>query len=313
MNSIFSEENLQVFVTVVQCGSFSKAAVELGVTTSAVSYTIKRIETGLGVPLFVRHPRRIELTESGDYFYRKALTLLNDFGAIQYGVDAVAQGVEARVRICINHLLYTPHHTARLLQLLKKQFPTCQVTVTHEVYNGVWDAFIHHQATLALGAPDVPLDRDGIDCLDIGYVHWQFAIAPHHPLAALPQPISEGQMRRYTNIMVADTAQMLNQRVGWLLHGQEAILVPDFNTKCQCQILGEGIGFLPDYIVRDAGEKLVTREVMNPRQDSRLLLAIRQPASGQVALWIKQQFAPDGVLSELYQDLLHREDKTDGM
>ncbi|BCQ43742.1 hypothetical protein ERHA55_12690 [Erwinia rhapontici] len=151
MNSIFSEENLQVFVTVVQCASFSKAAIELGVTTSAVSYTIKRIETGLGVPLFVRHPRRIELTESGDYFYRKALTLLNDFGAIQYGVDAIAQGVEARVRICINHLLYTPHHTARLLQLLKKQFPTCQVTVTQEVYNGVWDAFIHHQATLAMG------------------------------------------------------------------------------------------------------------------------------------------------------------------
>lgn len=313
MNSIFSEENLQVFVTVVQCASFSKAAIELGVTTSAVSYTIKRIETGLDVALFVRHPRRIELTESGDYFYRKALTLLNDFGAIKYGVDAIAQGVEARVRICINQLLYTPHHTARLLQLLKKKFPTCQVTVTKEVYNGVWDAFIHHQATLAIGAPDMPLDGGGIDYLDIGSVRWQFAIAPDHPLATLPQPIGEDQMRRYTNIMVADTALTLNQRVGWLLRGQEAILVPDFNTKCQCQILGEGIGFLPDYIVRDAGEKLVTREVNNPRQDSRLLLAIRQPASGQVALWIKQQFAPDGVLRALYRDLLHREDKTDGM
>lgn len=313
MNSIFSEENLQVFTTVARSHSFSQAAVELGVTTSAISYAIKRMETGLDVVLFIRHPRRCELTEAGHYFHRKAMALLDDFQAIKQGVDAIAQGVEARVRICINHLLYTPHHTARMLQLLKKQFPSCQVTITQEVYNGVWDAFIHHQATLAIGAPDTLPEGGDIECAQIGSIRWQFAIAPDHPLAGVPQPIAESQMRRYTNIMVADTAMMLNQRVGWLLHGQEVILVPDFHTKCQCQILGEGIGFLPDYIVREAGEQLVTREVNNPRRDSPLLLVTRQPASGQVTEWVRQQFAPGGVLSVLYQDLLHPTNKTDGM
>ena len=67
--------------------------------------------------------------------------------------------------------------------------------------------------------------------------------------------------------MVEDTAHTINKKVGWLLHGQEAILVPDFNTKCQCQILGEGIGFLPEYMARDAVEDglLVTRRINNPR------------------------------------------------
>ena len=269
MNSIFTEENLLAFTTAARFGSFSKAAAELGVTTSAISYTIKRMETGLDVVLFVRNTRSIELTESGFYFYRKATDLLNDFHAIKRGIDTISQGIETRVRICINQLLYTPRHTARLLQVLKKQFPTCQITVTTEVYNGVWDSIINNQANIAIGAPDTLLDGGGIDYTEIGAIRWVFAIAPTHPLAFAPEPISESQLRLYPNIMVEDTAHTINKKVGWLLHGQEAILVPDFNTKCQCQILGEGIGFLPEYMTREAVEDglLVTRRINNPRQD----------------------------------------------
>ena len=135
-----------------------------------------------------------------------------------------------------------------------------------------------------------------------------FAIAPAHPLAFVPEPIAESQLRLYPNIMVEDTAHTINKKVGWLLHGQEAILVPDFNTKCQCQILGEGIGFLPEYMARDAVEDglLVTRCINNPRQDSRMLLATQHAATGQVTRWIKQQFGPAGVLTDIYSDLLWR-------
>ena len=49
MNSVFTEENLLAFTTAARFGSFSKAAEELGLTTSAISYTIKRMETGLDV------------------------------------------------------------------------------------------------------------------------------------------------------------------------------------------------------------------------------------------------------------------------
>lgn len=45
MNSIFTEENLLAFTTAARFGSFSKAAEELGLTTSAISYTIKRVMT----------------------------------------------------------------------------------------------------------------------------------------------------------------------------------------------------------------------------------------------------------------------------
>lgn len=313
MNSIFNEENLQILIGVVRCGSFSKAAQELGITTSAVSYAVKRMETGLGVALFTRSTRSVQLTESGHYFWRKAGDLLNEIQRIKRGVDTVAQGIEPRVRICINQLLYTPFHTARLLQLLNTQFPGCQVVITTAVYNGVWDALVNQQASVAIGAPDTLPDGGGIDYLTIGCVRWQFAIAPDHPLACLPQPLSESQLRQWPTIMVEDTAETLNKKVGWLLHGQQSLVVPDFATKCHCQMLGQGIGFLPDYLVREAGARLIAPEVNNPRQDSPMLLATQHAASGKVTQWIKQQFAAGGVLRALYQDLLHLDKNTDIM
>ena len=85
--------------------------------------------------------------------------------------------------------------------------------------------------------------------------------------------------------MVCAVSSTMNKKVGWLLHGQEAILVPDFNTKCQCQILGEGIGFLPEYMAREAVADglLVTRRINNLafgvkiRHQNRLL-PVQQPA-----------------------------------
>ena len=60
MNSIFTEENLLAFTMAARYRSFSKAAKELGLTTSAISYTIKRMEMGLDVVLFTRTTRSIE-------------------------------------------------------------------------------------------------------------------------------------------------------------------------------------------------------------------------------------------------------------
>ncbi len=79
----------------------------------------------------------------------------------------------------------------------------------------------------------------------------------------------------------------------------EAIPVPDFNTKCQCQILGEGIGFLPDYMAHEAIAEnlLVIRQIHNPRRDSGMLLATQHAATGRVTQWIKKQFRPGGIFN----------------
>jgi LysR family glycine cleavage system transcriptional activator len=59
-------DTLRVFEAAARLGSFKGAGDELSVTASAVSHRIAALEQELGVPLFVRHTRRIELTTEGE-------------------------------------------------------------------------------------------------------------------------------------------------------------------------------------------------------------------------------------------------------
>ena len=56
---------VRVFEAAARLLSFTQAAAELGMTQAAVSYQIKLLEERLGTPLFLRLPRRVELTEAG--------------------------------------------------------------------------------------------------------------------------------------------------------------------------------------------------------------------------------------------------------
>jgi DNA-binding transcriptional LysR family regulator len=71
----------QTYVRVVESGSFSAAARELGVGQSAVSKQIAALEAQLGAELLWRSSRTISVTEAGKDFYESCIRLLEDFDA----------------------------------------------------------------------------------------------------------------------------------------------------------------------------------------------------------------------------------------
>ena len=77
---------MAVFASVVRHGSFSGAAKELGITTSAVSQLIRSLENDMGVVLLHRSTRKLSLTEAGASFYESAK-------------DVVAAAEQGRIRV----------------------------------------------------------------------------------------------------------------------------------------------------------------------------------------------------------------------
>ncbi|WP_458525118.1 LysR family transcriptional regulator [Onishia taeanensis] len=65
MEQMKPDTELAIFHAVVEAGSFSGAARQLGITHSAVSKRIARLEQRLGTPLLVRSTRQMRLTEAG--------------------------------------------------------------------------------------------------------------------------------------------------------------------------------------------------------------------------------------------------------
>ena len=64
-----SASSLIVFETAGRHQNFSRAAEELGMTQAAVSHAVRKLEDQLGVPLFLRGHRSVELTEVGERFH----------------------------------------------------------------------------------------------------------------------------------------------------------------------------------------------------------------------------------------------------
>ena len=71
-------ENMDTFIRVVEAGSISAAADRLGVAKSAVSRRLKELEKHLGVGLFHRTTRQMNLTDTGRAFYHQAVRILDD-------------------------------------------------------------------------------------------------------------------------------------------------------------------------------------------------------------------------------------------
>ena len=67
----------EVFVTVVESGNFSLAAKSLGVTTSAISKKISRLENRIGVRLLARTTRSLSMTKSGEFCYERYREVLS--------------------------------------------------------------------------------------------------------------------------------------------------------------------------------------------------------------------------------------------
>ena len=71
-------ENMGAFIRVVEAGSISGAADRLGVAKSAVSRRLKELEEHLGVELFHRTTRKMNLTDTGRAFYHQSVRILED-------------------------------------------------------------------------------------------------------------------------------------------------------------------------------------------------------------------------------------------
>ncbi len=90
---------MQVFLRVVESGSFSEAARLLVMTPSTVSKLIARIEARLGVRLIERSTRRLSVTEEGQTYYTRAVSLIADLDDIERSLTTGTMQPRGTVRV----------------------------------------------------------------------------------------------------------------------------------------------------------------------------------------------------------------------
>ena len=121
---------MEVFATVVEQGNFSAAARSLGMTPSAVSKMISRLEARLGVPLAVRNTRSFRLTAEGESYLSRAQEILADMDRVEAVIRQSSGHIGGLLRISSN-IPFAIHKLAPVLIRFLANYPDVRVDLEH--------------------------------------------------------------------------------------------------------------------------------------------------------------------------------------
>ena len=317
IRDVLTPEAIDLIGAIDRTGSMAAAARELGLVPSALTYRIRRVEDALDVLLFDRSSRRAKLTEAGAELLREGKRLLGELDALANRVKRVATGWEPVLTLAIDGVI----QRRTVLEMCEAFFalnPPTRLRLREETLSGTLEALTSGQADLALGvaldlaAQATPGQR--LQSQRLGTVRFVYAVAPHHPLAAMPNPLTASQLMPHRVVAVADSLQRGRGLTVGLMGGQDIFTVPNMTMKLQAQLRGLGVGFLPDYLARphiDAG-RLVEKAVVNSLTDttdravslSYAWMGTPQPAGtghGQALQWWLKQLANAATRRALLQ------------
>lgn len=122
-----TSEEIAIFVAVVECGSFSRAAEQLGLANSAVSRAVKKLESKLSVSLLNRTTRQLSLTEEGERYFRRMQGVLQEMAAAELELIESRNTPQGLLRIDAA----TPvvlHYLMPLIKPFRERYP--QITLS---------------------------------------------------------------------------------------------------------------------------------------------------------------------------------------
>lgn len=288
MIGTLSLDQLRVFVTIADSGSFSAAGRKLSRAQSAISQAITTLEELQGVALFDRSGHRPQLTEVGHVLLEYARLVLASASRFEAVAAGTRVGLEPELAIAID-----PHvPTAPLIESLRAlsaTFPALPVRFSTEGLGGALRRLRDGSAAVAvcLLLPAVPDDIAAYPLLQIGL---KPVIAPSHPLAALGRPATQADLEPHVQLVLSDPVDTAGPNYG--ISSARLWRFVDLGRRLDFLLAGFGWCRMPEHLVAellDSG-RLVALELdasPTPPEELTIYAAYRRDrALGRAGRWL---------------------------
>src|SRR6202166_3252757 len=171
---------LEVFLAVAREHRFSRAAEKLYRTQSAVSQTIRKLETELGEALFDRSSREGILTDAGQVLYEYAERLLNLRQDARESLTELRELHKGKLLIAANE--FTALYLLPVLAEFRRLHPALKITVRRSLGSHIPDDVLKHDVELGVLSydPQEPQLKSIVVYLD----ELALVVPPNHPLAS---------------------------------------------------------------------------------------------------------------------------------
>jgi DNA-binding transcriptional LysR family regulator len=251
---------------VARSGSFMAAALELDVSQPALTRSVQRVEQVLGMELFRRSTRRVEITLAGSEFVAVAERVLDDLRISFANIHQLPGELRGRIIISsvmsvayarLPGILGSYRRTHRLVEVQLRE--GVHGTVLDDVRSGVADLGITYIDDIPSGCQAVPLGQEV----------FHVVMPPGHPLALQVSGVTLRQLADCAMVSLpkeAQTRRMLDDlaaAAGFSLRHE--VTVAQFSTAMQCVQAGVGLAVMPGGAIPAAlSGGLVARPLLEP-------------------------------------------------
>jgi DNA-binding transcriptional LysR family regulator len=174
-------KQLKAFLAIAEAKTFTAGARRVNVTQAAISMQIRQLEDEVGLPLFTRTPRRVILTEAGEYLLQRARKILREHDS---GIAEIAElsGAEhGRLRIGSASAMFTTLQLPSILKGLRAKFARSVLGVRSGTSQALVDKIMHGEIDIAFVS--LPVENSSITT-DLLFSDEIVAIAhPSHRMA----------------------------------------------------------------------------------------------------------------------------------
>lgn len=240
-------DEMQAFIVVVDTGSITAAAVQLGQTISAASRTLRRLEEKLGTTLLSRTTRRLELTEEGKAFLERARQIVASVEETEELMSMRRNQPAGRLRVDAASS-FMLHVIVPLVAGYRERYPQVELELNNN--EGIID-LLERRTDVAIRIG--PLRDSTLHAIPIGSSRIRVLASPAY-IDAHGEPDSVADLARHV-LLGFNQPESLNDwplldGSGQILHVQPAVYAASGETLRHLALNGTGIVCLSDFMTR---------------------------------------------------------------
>ena len=273
---------LQLLVAIADGGSFTAAGARLGLSPSAISKAVTRVEGRLGVRLLHRTTRRVAFTDAGEAYVARARQLIADVEGLERETSARDDTIRGTLRVSAP-MIYGSVKVAPLLVALARKHPALDVHLKCE----------DRLADMVIERIDVAVRI--LSALPAEFVA-RALTEDRRGLYASPRYLRSARAPRTLDDLASHALITYSGAPSTLRRGRVVFATDSILAAREAARGGLGIAELPDYLARDDAAAGALREV----------LPGAVPATRKVyALYLPSRYLPPQVRA--FVDLLVRD------
>jgi LysR family transcriptional regulator for metE and metH len=140
---------LQLIQTLVEEHTLTRTAQRLHLTQSALSHQLRNLEESLGIEIFHRLGKRMQLTQAGERLLRTAQTVLTELQSVEEDIRKLTEGRTGAIRFSTE--CYTCYHwLPPLIERYRRHFPQIDVQIVAEATQRPGQALLDGRLDLAI-------------------------------------------------------------------------------------------------------------------------------------------------------------------